>query len=287
MISARNFTLVYILLFSLLLFGSLLNVNQWPDLSVQWLGYGLILLLLFAAIMAGWFNMVAQACIRFLSVPRTEALQQNYVLESMRLFQSFFPGVGRFFNSFSLVFGLNALILSGLGYWIRPSWLKANPLLIKAATLPIAQREAFINSLSIAQKLAVGEFSLLFMIGALIYGVLWALTLLWPVYVIFYRQGGIKACFSSMGQFLRDPLRYVALILILALLGIPLFLVSGLAGPSNLFLAIALQFLNLLLQVFFAVLIFLYGYQVIGKPLPPEAEEADKPDEFLNTPPAP
>lgn len=286
-ISSRNFTLVYILLFSLLLFGSLLNVNQWPDLSAQWLGYGVILLLLFAAIMAGWFNMVAQACVRFLSVPRTEALQQNYVVESMKLFQSFFPGVGRFFNSFSLVFGLNAIILMGLGYWIRPSWLNANPLLLKAATLPIEQREVFINSLSIAQKMAVGEFSLLFMLGALIYGVFWALTLLWPVYVIFYRQGGLQACFSSMGQFFRDPLRYMALILILALLGIPLFLVTGLSGPSNLFLAIALQFLNLLLQVFFAVLIFLYGYQIIGKPLPPEVAETDKPDEALKPPPTP
>ncbi len=280
MISSRNFTLVYILLFSLLLFGSLVNVNQLPNLTAQWIGYGGILLLLFAAMMAGWFNMVAQACVRFLSVPRSQALQQNYVMESIKLFQSFFPGIGRFFGSFSLVYALNAMILIALGYWVRPSWLKANPLLPKAATLPIEQREAFINSLSVGQKVELGEFSLLFMLGALIYGVFWASTLLWPVYVIFYRQGGLRACFSSLTQFFRDPLRYLALILILAFLGLPLFLITGLAGPGNLFLAIALQFLNLLLQVFFAVLIFMYGFQVIGKPLPPEEEDADKPDDF-------
>ncbi len=286
-ISSRNFTLVYILLFSLLLFGSLIDVNQWPELSLQWVGYGIILVLLFAAIMAGWFNMVAQACVRYLSVSKSEALAQNHVLEAMKLFQAFFPGVGRYFGPFAIVYGLNVSILLALSFWIYPSWPKANPLLMKAATLPIKHREAFINSLSTTQKIEMGEFSILLMLGALIYGVLWALTLLWPVYIIFYRQGGLKACLSSTAQFFRDPLRFMALLLTIGLLGVPLFLVTGLAGAANLFLAIALQFLSLLLQVFFTVLIFVYAYQVIGKPLPPEEAEVEKPDESLNNPPTP
>lgn len=286
-ISSRNFTLVYMLLFSLLLFGSLLNINQSPQLSPEWILYGVLMLLLFAAVMAGWFNMVAQACLRSVSLPKEELARQNYIQESLRLFQAFLPGVGQFFTQFASVYALNAAIIIALSRWLEPFWSKIKPLMMQAASLPPEQRETFVHELSTNQKLAVGEFSLWLTLAMFLFGVFWALTMLWPTYVIFYRQTGIQACLSSLLRFFKDPLRVLALIVSMAALSIPMFLLllTGVNATGNLVVAIGLQFLNLLLQVYFAVLIFMYAYQYIGKPLVCTPSGTDPADELPQTPP--
>src|SRR6476646_2151784 len=96
-IGSRNFTLVYVFLFTLLLFQSLLSSAGMPAWEWRWASYLLILYLLFSDIMAGWFSMVGQACTQFLGKPRLEALAENHAKAAFLLFRNFLPGIGQFF----------------------------------------------------------------------------------------------------------------------------------------------------------------------------------------------
>jgi hypothetical protein len=284
-ISSRNFTLVYIFLLSLLLFESLLRLGGTPQFEWRWAIFGVVLLLIFAAVMAGWFNMVAQACARFLSKPKTEDLKQNHVKDSLVLFKAFFPGIGQYFIPVAIAYGLHASVLLTFGWMIRDLWTKNQALLIQVATLPLEQREGFIKNLTSPQQANLGEFSLAIFAGLGLYACFYLLTMLWPVYVIFYRKNGVKACISSAAQFFRDPLRLIGLTVLMALIGVPLFLLGGLIGASNLFLGVLFQFLNLLAEVLFTVILFVYAYQFIGKPVPPPEEQSDPSKVPLEDPP--
>lgn len=284
-IGSRNFTLVYIFLLSLLLFESLLSLGGTPTLDWRWAVFGTIMLLIFAAVMAGWFNMVGQACVRFLSVPKTEALKQNHVKDSLLLFKEFFPGIGQYFAPVAMAYTLHAAILLSFGWAVRDLWIKNQDLLFKVATLPLDQRETFIRNMTPSQQTGLGEFSLTVFVGLGLYGCFYLLTMLWPTYVVFYQKNGIQACLSSMSRFFRDPLRLLALVVLIAVIWGPLFLLGGLAGASNLFLGVLFQFLNLLAEVFFTVILFVYAYLFIGKPIPP-VESRNQPDEPVENPPS-
>ncbi|WP_373533262.1 hypothetical protein [Vampirovibrio sp.] len=248
-----------------------------PALEWRWALFGLILLLIFAAVMAGWFNMVAQACVRFLSVPKTEALKQNHVKDSLVLFKEFFPGIGQYFGPVALAYSIHAGLLLAFGWVVRDLWAKNQALVIQMATLPLEQRESFIKNMTLSQQTSLAEFSFVILAGVGLYACFYLLTMLWPTYIIFYNKNGWQACLSSAAQFFRDPLRLISLTSIIGLIWVPLFLLGGLAGASNLLVGVVFQFLNLLAQVFFTVILFVYAYQFIGKPLPPV--EADDPSE--------
>jgi hypothetical protein len=284
-IGSRNFTLVYIFLLSLLLFESLLRLGGTPQLEWRWAIFGAVLLLIFAAVMAGWFNMVAQACVRFLSIPKNEALNQNHVKDSLILFKAFFPGIGQYFIQVALAYGIHASILLALAWMLSDLWNKNQALLIQIATMPLEQRETFIKNLTLPQQASLGEFSLFVFTGFGLYACFYLLTMLWPVYVVFYNKNGVKACISSAAQFFRDPIRLLGLTVLIALIWVPLFLLGGLMGASNLFLGVLLQFLNLLAEVLFTVILFVYAYQYIGKPDVAPMGESDPPEITLKEPP--
>lgn len=284
-IGSRNFTLVYVFLFALLLFQSLLSSGGMPAWEWRWGLYALVLLLLFSAIMAGWFNMVGQACAQFLGKPRLEALTENQVKSAFLLFRHFLPGIGRFFAPVSVAYFVQTALGLLLAYPISRLWMKNAALLMKVATMDVANRMAFIQKLPLAQQTNLGEVSFWILTGFLAYSLFSMLIMLWPVYVVFYNQGGLKACLLSILQFFRDPLRLIAISLLVAGLRIPLFLLSGMAAANSLFLGATIQMLGLLVEVLVAIIIFVYAYQRIGKPVPPE--NADTSETTLDKPSSP
>lgn len=277
---SRNFTLVYIFLFGLLLFESLMSLGGLPELTWQWGLFALIMFLLFAAIMAGWFNMVGQACVRFLEPPRTEVLKQNYVKDAFKLLGEFLPGVSQFFGPAAVVYGLHLSILLLFGWLTQDLWSQNLDLLTQTALLPIDQRAEALANLTIPERAALGQLALTVIVGALVYSVFSMLLMLWPTFVVFYRKNGLQACLGSLAQFFRDPLKLFAIVAFILLIRIPLALVGSFTQAFSPVLGMLMQFMSLLAEVFFTIILFVYAYQFIGKPIPePQESEANAPAE--------
>lgn len=277
---SRNFTLVYIFLFGLLLFESLMSLGGIPELTWQWGLFALIMFLLFAAIMAGWFNMVGQACVRFLEPPRTEVLKQNYVKDAFKLLGEFLPGVSQFFGPAAVVYGLHLSILLLFGWLTQDLWSQNLELLAQTALLPIDQRAEALANLTIPERAALGQLALTVIVGALVYSVFSMFLMLWPAFVVFYRKNGLQACLGSAAQFFRDPLKLFAIVAFILMIRIPLALIGSFTQAFSPVLGMLMQFMSLLAEVFFTIILFVYAYQFIGKPIPePQESEAKAPAE--------
>lgn len=267
-IASRNFTLVYIFLFSLFLLESLTSLGGRPEFTLKWGIFALIIVMLYAAIMAGWFNMVGQACAQFLDRPKSEALSQNYVKDSFKRLGDFLPGIGQFFAPVLVAYGVY-IAYFGLFAWLtRDLWEKNLPILFKLAGATFEQSIQIQLGLTIEQKNALLVLVMALFCGMAIYAVFFMLLMLWPPFVVYYRKGGIEACFASIRQFFQDPLRLIGLALINLAIRMPLILAGPILSGSNPFLAVLFLFLNLLAEVFFNVMLFVYAYELIGKPLP-------------------
>lgn len=282
-IASRNFTLVYIFLFSLFLLESLMSLGGRPELTMKWALFGLIIVMLYAAIMSGWFNMVAQACVQFLEIPKSEALKQNYVKEAFKRMGDFLPGIGQFFTPVLIVYGINLGYFALFAWLTRDLWQKSLPILTQLAGASLEQSLALQRGLSLEQQTSLAMLSLSLIVGLIIYSLLFLLLMLWPPFVVFYRKNGLEACFGSIRQFFRDPLRLIALAGINLAIRLPLLVIGPVASGGNPFLSLIFLFLNLLAEVFFTVLIFVYAYELIGKPLPAPVETDN--GETANNPP--
>jgi hypothetical protein len=284
---SRNFTLVYIFLLGLFVFGVILGQAGSPGMDWHWFLLAFILLLILAAMMAGWFNMVALACVRFLEAqPRGQALQPVSPLDAFSLFRAFLPGIGRFFVNIAFGYFIQIAVATLLLLAAQPLWVKNTALLEKMASLGLDDRLRYIETLSQAQLTSLSELSL-FLLGALVvYAVFAMLIMLWPAFVVYYGDNALKACWRSIRQFLRDPLRLVAISLFLLALKIPFFFLGSSLNPTGSasvsFLAAGVQLLSLLVEIYAAIVIFVYVYQAVGKPVlvldePASDDTADEP----------
>jgi hypothetical protein len=141
---SRNFTLVYIFLLGLFLFGAILGQSGMPGMDWHWFLLAFIMLLIFAAIMAGWFNMVATACTRFLEKPREQALQPASPVDAFSLFRSFLPGIGQFFPNIAFGYLIQIGVAVLLMLTAQPLWAKNAALLEKIASLGLDYRMRYI-----------------------------------------------------------------------------------------------------------------------------------------------
>jgi hypothetical protein len=281
---SRNFTLVYIFLLGLFVFSIILSQAGMPSLDTRWLLLGMVMLLIFAAIMAGWFNMVATACTRYLDKPREVALEQTSPLDAITLFRAFLPGISRFFPTITIGY----LIQIGMAILLllptQPLWAKNSAVLEKIVSMDIQERSQFIQGLSTAQLVSLSEFSLMVTAGLLIYWLFSLLIMLWPAFVLYYGDNAFKACFRSMLQYLKDPLWMIGICLFFLGLKAPLFLLSSSVGPPSpgqfSLGAVAVQLISLLVEIYTAIVIFVYVYQRVGKPsLQPEEEVLENPSD--------
>lgn len=285
---SRNFTLVYIFLLGLFLFGAILGQAGMPTMDGHWLLLGFIMLLIFAAIMAGWFNMVATACTRFLAQPREQALQPVSPLDAFTLFRAFLPGVGQFFPNIALGYLIQIVMGALLMLTVQPLWAKNAALLEKMTALGIDERMRFIQTLTQAQLVSLSELSMVMLAVLLVYALFAMLIMLWPTFVIYYGDNALKACLRSIRQFFRDPLRLLAISLFLLLIKAPFFFIGSSINPSGAafsLLSAGMQLLSLLVEIYGAIVLFVYVYQAVGKPIElPEENESD--EDLTDEPPS-
>lgn len=266
-IGSRNFTLVYVFLLALLLFGQLLPVGSIPAWEWKWLLLALVMLLLFSAIWAGWLNMLKLACVRSMEQFKAAPMVKASPLEAFSLFRAFLPGIAYHFIPIALGILLHAALLLLAFWWLQPLWLENYPTLQKIMTMELQGQKAVIESLSIAQQIKLGELSLA-MLLLFAFNLLFSLAfMLWPVFVVFYDDQPFKAYWRSLNQYIKDPLRMLALAGTYVGTGFALYLIAILTALSGIpWLFVTIQMLMLVALVQMMVTNFVYVFHTVGEP---------------------
>lgn len=272
----RNFTLIYIFLLSLFILAMILPEGLLPAWEWRWLLLFFISLLVVAAISAGWFNMVAAACTRFLGRPREEALRDASPMAAFALYKEFFPGVARYFPSMAgglLIHGIAIFLLFAA---IQPLWASSVPVLEKLVQLDFSQREAAIQALSFDQQLGIGELFLAILAGLFVYTCFSLLFMLWPAFVVYYDETPLKAFWRAFMQYIKDPLRMLGLSGLFLLSGITVYVLTGFSALAGPFVFLIFQLGLLLMLVYMAIATFVYVYHAVGKPVEHKEDTAGR-----------
>ncbi len=267
---SRNFTLMYVLLLSSLLLEVLVPRGEMPAVDWRWLLLALVLVLTFAALMAGWFSMIATACTRYLEQSDSLNEKPPSPTDPFTLFKDFFPGIARFFPAMSVGYLLQAGVFALLFWFMaKPVWVENLPLLEKLYDMA---RQGILapEKLSMTEQNGLVTLWLAVSGTLLCYGVFWVLTILWPAFVVYYQNNALKAHWRSLLQFCRDPLGMLAIIGLMFALQLLLTLAT-LTGVilQNAFIAIIFQFLGFMAGIYSMILVFVYVRQTFGKPLVP------------------
>lgn len=285
-IGSRNFTVIYILLFRMFLFGQILEQAGWPALEWRWLLLGVVLLMLFSAMMGGWFNMIAAVCADFLGKPRAQAMKTPSPTAIWMSFKAFFPGISQFLLPFTVGYGLYIVLLLLLMLPAFPFLSQSLPILEKLLPLAPDARINFLLSLPPERQNDIMTFSLVIMAGLLVYTLFSILVMFWPAFVVFYRRNTLQAFLGSITHCFRNPLRVLALLGALLILRMPLILLASTinGGGSGFSLAyVAIQMLNLVVELYSTIVIFVYIYRTVGPPLP-EADQKPEDDRLEGSP---
>lgn len=280
---SRNFTLIYIFLFGLFLFETILQGVVLPAMEWRWLLLFVVVLLLLAGIASGWLNMVATACTRFLNKPREQALKEANPMDAFTLYREFFPGISRYFLNIAGGFLIQGTAIALLFIAIHPLWEKNRDLLAKLLQLELSQREAALQSLSFAQSVSMGEMFLAILACMLVFACFSLLFILWPAFVVYYRNNSLTAYWRACLQYVKDPLRMLALSGGCLFGGITLYILTGLSLLVSPIIFLLLQMLMLLALVYMVIVTFVYVYHTVGKPMETPDENAEEP---VENPPA-
>ena len=268
MIWSRNFTLIYVLLFSSFLLELLIPKNESPALELRWFLLAGVMLLLFGAVMAGLYRMVALACDRYLGQPREQVLRQSSPKDALTLFQAFLPGISQ--SMFSIVGGYLVQLLMGALLLLPAQSLlmKYLPVLQKMLVMDTQARMNLLLGLPAAQQDELSILFLLLLVGMAVFALFGLMTILWPAFVVYYRNNPFKACARSILQFFKDPLTMIGLVVVLISIRIPLFLLNSVGvGSGNYWIGMLATLLALFVEIFIAVAVFVYVYKAVGKPL--------------------
>lgn len=281
----RNFVLLYpLLFFSLLLSVLIPQTTEQPTLDVKWVSLLSVLFLLFYAFTAGWFKMIYTGIQSYLK-PKPVSLYKEVdaptgdpFLEPFRLFKDFFPGVGEFFGPFALGGALQVsvlLLVAVAVYYLTTEWIGLPPGLDKLATLKTdAEVDAFLNSLTFAEKSQWGQISFLLLGAMLSYGVFYLVTMFWAPFIIVHRVGALKAYGLSIVQFFKDPFRIIAIGLFYCLLLFVSFLFLQLNSTA---LAVLMELMLAILKTYFSILLVMYVAQVNPGPATTTDSETQPP----------
>jgi hypothetical protein len=279
LIWSRNFTLIYVFLLGLLLLQFFIPANEMPALEARWLMLAGVILLLFAAMMSGFYGMVALACQRFLSRPREQAVRETSPVDAITLFQGFLPGISRFLlpvvGGYLIHIGMGALLALPMFSLLT----KYAPLLQRMSLLSLDARMTMMTSLPLAEQQDFLSLSSMMLAAMLVFALFSLMAILWPAFVVYYGDNPFRACFRSMTQYFKDPLTLIGMIGVLLIIRTPLFLLNSIsAGSGNLLLSLLSWLLDLFAEIFIAIMVFTYVYQSVGKPVTvPEPSEPQKP----------
>lgn len=264
---ARNFSLVYVVLLGLLLIGLLTPKELAAGSELHLLLLMGSLMLVMAAFLAGWFNMIATAVRRYFEQisKATTPSAADALLENWSLLKFFLSGI----SLHLLPVIAHFLIAGGLLFLLS---LSLYPLIPKV--LPIFQKlvatgtfnQAQLLQLPAPQRALIEQFSfgvMKVMLGVMAFNFLVAL---WPAQVMLYEENIFKAYLQSVMRFFRDPFRFT---LIVGLwIGAQFFFLflPALAG-GNVFLGVIIQLSGLMVNIYLIITLFVYVLQTSQRPV--------------------
>lgn len=276
-ILGRNLVLLYPFLFFLIIVSFLLpQSGEMPNLEPRWLVLFSVLFLFYTAFCAGWFNMM-HAAVQEQIVPPTALPSGEEVpkpWDAFKLFGAFLPGVGRFFGAFTVghliqVVMVGLLILGvqwGMDHWlvgIEPLLKKVLALRSTEGSFQSAGIQQFLHTFSPQQMEVLNQFVMLVFGAFLTYGLFYLLTMFWAPLVVGRGLNPVKAYLSSMGRCFRDPLRILTIgLLYVSVLFALQWVTAMLSHPLMLVLA---QFLQVVINLYFSMLLFLYVAYMPGR----------------------
>lgn len=259
---ARNFALMYVLLFFSLLLVSIWPQGELPSWEPRWMLLVAVMALLTAAFMSGWFNMIATASHRYITRQKGKPMDVAATVEAFKLFGEFLPGVGRFFLPFALGIAIQGLVVFLLYLGLQDLISVNMNVFEKIAEAPPYERNAILTTLTPEELNRFADLALA-MIGSMaVYGLYTLLTMFWPALVILYGHNVFKAFWLSIRQFFRDPWRILALGLFFLSAQLVLTLMMSLGAV----MFIVSQFLALMLEIYMAVVLFVYIMAALGAP---------------------
>jgi hypothetical protein len=235
-----------------------------PAIDWRWLALILLVSLTIAAFLCGWFSMIAKACGNYFEAPKEKLLSLGYIPQAFSLFREFLPGVSRLFPAMALGVLLHTAVVMGLLWWVHPALEKLWTLLQTLQAngndqMDLTPYEPALQAISREMSKA-----------SLVYVAFSLLTMLWPAFVVYYHDNALTAYCRSAMQFLRDPLRLIGIGVFFFCLQAVLSL--GMFTNSEM-VAIFSQFAGWLAEIYMAVVLFVYVYRMVGKPVPEAAEE--------------
>lgn len=267
---SRNFALMYIFLFFSLLIVGIWPESETPSLEPRWILLFAVLILLSAAFMAGWFNMISSASQRYFTSQKGKPVDVGVTVDAFKLFGDFLPGVGRFFGSFAVGTLIQAAVAGLIIYAVWDHIGGNLPLFEKIAAMQPVEREAYMGHMPRAEQLAIGEAFLAILVGAAVFAVYTLLTMFWQAYIVFCGHSAPGALWMSVRQFFRDPLRILGLGLFFLMLQLLLTLVMA-SSPVAFVVG---QFFSLMAEIYMAIVLVVYVMSVSGKPVGPVSSVA-------------
>lgn len=270
----RNFSLVYVLLLGLMLTALLSPKEAMPSLDTRWLFMSGILLLLMGSFIAGWFNMIATACRRFIERSKLNTSTSNDMMDNLTLFKAFLPGISMHLLSVTA----NFLILGGLIFLfsvlIQPLW-EQNIGFIEAQVARGHFDPQALLSLPPKQLEQMQELALLFWFAFICIVVFMMLTALWPAFVTLYGDNIFKAYWQSILKFFRDPFRFLFLTALYLGSQLVFMMISAALAPASTLLGVTIQLFGLMFSIYAMITLFMYTIRTTERPL--MAEPLDEP----------
>jgi hypothetical protein len=278
---SRSFALIYVFFLFILVASLILGPAGPIGWNARSLVLGVLLILILSAFMAGLYYMIEVACRRFLGDNAPEALpsgKREAVRTAFSLFRDFLPGVGAFFVPVAVGILIQTGVLLGLiGWGLSPLGTQLAPFLERLTNLAVtggtATPESLLPALSPERQATLGLTLLGSILACVVFGVV---TMLWPVFVVMYRENPLTAYGRSIRQFFRDPFRLLALSALFAFGETALSLLIVIGGVLG---EIFGRLASLLLQIYLMISLFVYAWSTIGPPSPLPAEDDEPPEE--------
>ena len=274
LILTGNFILLYPLMI-LILLGSFLAPARGltGTVDLAWLLQLAIMVMIAVAFKAGIYAMIYLAVLRFArpEPPKEDNPPSPPIFNNFFLIKCFFPGVGAYFVPLALGELLQLVVLCGIiagtAYLIDQT--SGIPPILNQISPETTQAQfaAKMATLSPAAQEQISQFSLLILLGLLVYGLFSMLVMLWPAYVVIHNMNAFRAFGRSLLQFARDPLRLMTFAMGFAVMNGILVLFT--AVSLNPILLGIVQLSLLMLTVYGMVVLFTYVvYVTPPDPLP-------------------
>ncbi|MEM0951601.1 MAG: hypothetical protein AAGI66_05585 [Cyanobacteria bacterium P01_H01_bin.74] len=248
---SRNTALIYVYLLTVTLLTWLLprSVFQVAAPTEQKLLLAVVLTLLLAALLSGWFTMIAQACENFY---QAEPASKKSITDerSFKLFTVFLPGISKNFLSIAVGLSIQFLVAFLLYYPVTQRWIEISPLIDRVAATKLNDVQQVLTLFNDAEKNVIQSFSWQWIVSSFQFLAISILVMFWAPYTILHKKMSLVAFGLSAKQYFKYPVSCIFLVFGFFTAGVLFYLLSLLGTLFLMNQPVGLAFVFVLLQVF-------------------------------------